>query len=75
MLWGMLVGDPSAGKSPALDVITTPLSEIERTLADTFDKTSRDWEAKNQIAKIVAAEWADSANSVEKVFLDRGPIR
>ncbi len=32
ILWGMLVGDPSAGKSPALDAVLDPVREIDKAL-------------------------------------------
>lgn len=32
ILWGMLVGDPSSGKSPALDAVLDPVREIDNAL-------------------------------------------
>lgn len=61
VIWGMVIGNPSAGKSPALDAIMAPLREIEATLAETYAAALNDWNGKNELAKIVAAEWKETA--------------
>jgi hypothetical protein len=34
VLWAYLIGNPSSGKSPALDAVLTPLRAVERRLRD-----------------------------------------
>jgi len=63
ILWGMLVGDPSAGKSPALDAVMAPLREIEHTLAEAFKTARAEWESRNEIAALVTAEWTKAAKT------------
>lgn len=63
ILWGMLVGDPSAGKSPALDAVMAPLREIEHALAEAFKTARAEWESRDEIAALMAAEWKKSAKS------------
>ncbi|SDF54316.1 YfjI family protein [Rhodobacter capsulatus] len=61
ILWGMLVGDPSAGKSPALDAVMAPLREIEHALAEAFKTARAEWESRDEIAALMAAEWKKDA--------------
>jgi hypothetical protein len=61
ILWGMLVGEPSAGKSPALDAVMARLSEIENVLSDDYRTALATWEANNELAAMSAAEWKKSA--------------
>ena len=61
ILWGMLVGDPSAGKSPALDAVMAPLREIEHALAEAFKTAHKEWESRNEIASLAFGEWKQKA--------------
>lgn len=61
VIWGMVIGNPSAGKSPALNAIIAPLREIEATLAEAYAATLHDWNGKNELAKLVAADWKETA--------------
>jgi len=63
ILWGMLVGDPSAGKSPALDAVMAPLREIEHVLAEAFKTARAEWETHNEIATLVALDWKKAAKA------------
>lgn len=57
ILWGMLVGNPSAGKSPALDAVLEPLREIERGMDEAFNSRRAKWETENEIASLVLSDW------------------
>ena len=57
VLWGMLVGDPSAGKSPALDAVLDIVKEIERGMTETYQSELSEWQAKDEIAKLQLAQW------------------
>ncbi|MEI4473353.1 YfjI family protein [Frigidibacter sp. MR17.24] len=61
VLWAMLVGDPSAGKSPALDAVMDPVKEIERTLAEDYRAQRRSWEAEDELAGLSLAQWKADA--------------
>lgn len=57
IIWGMLVGDPSSGKSPALDAVLDPLREIENAMnADYFLERAK-WNEEDEIAKLWSAQW------------------
>lgn len=65
LLWVMLVGDPSAGKSPALDAVLDPIKVIERALSDDYKALRREWEAKDEIAALALAQWkADAKKAI-----------
>ena len=52
-----LVGLPSAGKSPAIDLIANPLREAERRLGRGFDDEFRDWRLIDEVARAKAGDW------------------
>ncbi len=65
VLWVMLVGDPSAGKSPALDAVLDPVKEIERELAEAYRKERNEWDDKNELAGLALTQWkADARKSL-----------
>ncbi|WP_240643499.1 YfjI family protein [Paracoccus siganidrum] len=57
VLWAMLVGDPSAGKSPALDAVIDPVKEIERGLSEEYKTRRSEWERDEEIAALALAQW------------------
>lgn len=61
ILWVMLVGDPSAGKSPALDAVLDPVKDIERDLAEEYRQARADWDAGDEIASLALAQWKSDA--------------
>ncbi|WP_299986663.1 YfjI family protein [uncultured Ruegeria sp.] len=63
VLWSMLVGDPSAGKSPALDSVLDPVKEIERSLAEEYRRARCEWEAENELASFSLAQWKADAKA------------
>jgi hypothetical protein len=63
ILWSMLVGDPSAGKSPALDSILDPVKEIEREMSEAYKTARKEWEDADQIASLVLSQWKSDAKS------------
>lgn len=63
VLWAMLVGDPSAGKSPALDAVLDPMKEIERDLSDEYRRKREEWEAENELAAFSLAQWKADAKA------------
>lgn len=61
ILWGMLIGDPSAGKSPALDAVFDGVREIESELTDAYNEARKEWEDLDEIAKLKLAQWKADA--------------
>ena len=57
VIWGMVVGDPSAGKSPALDAVLDPIKEIEAELTQEYLRERDEWSGGDEIAKLVLAHW------------------
>lgn len=63
ILWAMLIGNPSAGKSPALDAVLDPLKALEtrvRTEAETARKT---WAAEAETAQLALSAWKAAAKA------------
>jgi hypothetical protein len=63
VLWGMLIGDPSAGKSPALDAVLDPVKEIDGELSREYQTERTDWDAKDEVARIVLSQWKGDAKT------------
>ncbi|AXI45113.1 hypothetical protein C1J03_03115 [Sulfitobacter sp. SK012] len=63
VLWAMLVGDPSAGKSPALDAVLDPVKDIEREMTDIYRKARDKWADENEVAALVLSQWKQDAKS------------
>src|SRR5680860_651762 len=61
IIWGMLIGDPSSGKSPALDAILDPIKEIDNALSAEYQTARREWADKDEIAKLILAKWKGDA--------------
>ena len=57
----MAVGDPSSGKSPALDAVLDPIREIEKDLAEDYKAARDEWGAKDELARISLATWKAEA--------------
>ncbi|MBU2962098.1 DUF3987 domain-containing protein [Citreicella sp. C3M06] len=57
VLWAMLVGDPSAGKSPALDAVADPVKDIERALSQQYQSAWQTWKDKDEIASLALLQW------------------
>ncbi|MBO9432570.1 DUF3987 domain-containing protein [Ruegeria sp. R13_0] len=63
VLWSMLVGDPSAGKSPALDSVLDPVKEIERILSEEYRRARDEWDGENELASLALAQWKADAKA------------
>lgn len=61
ILWGMLVGDPSSGKSPALDAVLDPVKQIDKALSADYIAERDEWVSKDEVAKLVASKWKADA--------------
>jgi len=61
VLWAMLIGEPSAGKSPALDAVLDPVKVIECEMADAYKAARQKWDDADEIASIVLSQWKTDA--------------
>jgi hypothetical protein len=66
ILWTLLVGSPSAGKSPGMDAVREPLAEVEREIAASWPETQREHEAAATIAKARREAWEDATRAAVK---------
>lgn len=67
IVWGMLIGDPSSGKSPALDAILDPVKQIDNALSAEYLINRKDWAEKDEVAKLILANWK---SDVKKTISD-----
>jgi hypothetical protein len=74
VLWFILVGPPSAGKSPAMDAIKTAVSELEHELASGFDALLRDFETRKVVAAAVREGWEAEAQKAVKDGREAPPM-
>ena len=63
IIWGMCIGNPSAGKSPAIDAVLAPLRRAERPLRLAAEAEMAEWEARQKLAKLAEAEWERKAKA------------
>ncbi|MEI4264241.1 YfjI family protein [Roseovarius sp. D0-M9] len=67
IIWGMLVGDPSSGKSPALDAILDPVKQIDNALSAEYATNRQEWADKDEVAKLIHNKWkADAKAALEE---------
>ncbi len=66
VIWGAIIGDPSASKSPALDAVFTPLNELERALSHEYQADYEAYEKGAEIADLKRAQWQDEARKALK---------
>lgn len=67
VIWGMCIGNPSAGKSPAIDAVLAPLRRAERPLRDAAQLEMDAWEKRVKLAKLAQEIWDKKARAaVEK---------
>ena len=66
VIWGAIIGDPSASKSPALDAVFAPLNAVERALAQKYQADHEAYEQQAEIAGIIQAQWQEDARKAIK---------
>ena len=85
-LWGMLIGRPSAGKSPALNAVTGPLRRLEAHERTRWQEAYSDWELdckvaglveqanEKQAAKVAAKDAAQARRLLEAAEKPEAPV-
>ncbi len=66
VIWAMLIGLPSAGKSPAIDAALQPLRAAERPLREAADVERKAWAEKAEIAKLAESTWKERVKAAIK---------
>jgi Protein of unknown function (DUF3987) len=66
ILWCGLVGSPSTGKSPAIDVVYRLVQYAEDRMAAGFDDLSRDFETRKHIAEASREAWKADVRAAVK---------
>lgn len=66
VLWGAVVGDPSAGKSPALDAVLNPLAEVEGELTRGFAAEHEIWQERADVAEVAECAWRERVKKAIK---------
>ena len=59
VLWVMLVGEPSSGKSPALDAVLEALRPIEQRLNEAYVTQHRNWSLAQELAEMRQNQFSD----------------
>ena len=66
VLWSMIIGEPSAGKSPAFDAVITIMKDIEREINKGERETIDKWVEQDKIQQAKLKKWEkDVAAAVE----------
>lgn len=66
VIWAMMIGLPSAGKSPAIDAALQPLRAAEVPLREAAESERKEWAEKAEIAKLAEAAWKQEASGALK---------
>lgn len=66
VIWAMLIGLPSAGKSPAIDAALQPLRAAERPLREAADLEKKAWSERAEIAKLAESTWKEGVKAAIK---------
>jgi len=57
VIWAMCIGLPSAGKSPAIDAVQSPLRKVEKPLRAAAAEAVKEWKKKADLARIHLKQW------------------
>lgn len=63
VIWSMCIGNPSAGKSPAIDAVLAPLRRAERPLRQAAEAEMADWKKREKVARVAGAAWEKKASA------------
>lgn len=66
IIWAMAIGNPSAGKSPGVDAVLTPLKRIEREKRQAADIEHAEWARAAEVARLVTSTWKDEVKAALK---------
>ena len=70
ILWAIVIGSPSANKSPGLEAVMTPLKSLEARLRKSSLTEIAAWQEKADLAKLHDSAWKEAAKAAIKVGED-----
>lgn len=65
-IWGMIIGDPSASKTPAMRPVLRLLEPIEDQLVSRHAESMSDFAARKAFAEAAEAQWKEECKSARK---------
>lgn len=74
VLWLAAVGDPSSGKSPALDEAFSFLRHLENEMADDFPEKLKDYERIKETAHAKMEDWKGDVKEAVKAYRPAPPM-
>jgi len=66
IIWASLVGNPSSGKSPALDKVLDPLKEIEKEMGKQFPDLLLSYDTEKEAAIAALEQWKNEVKDATK---------
>ncbi|RFC68353.1 MULTISPECIES: YfjI family protein [Mesorhizobium] len=70
VLWSVIIGNPSANKSPALDAVLIPLKQAERRQRDKAKAEVEEWRSNAEVAKLAESAWKEQVKAAIKADED-----
>lgn len=66
VIWATIIGNPSAGKSPAIDAVLVPLKRAERAMREAVQADLDAWRDKAEVARLADSAWKESVKAAIK---------
>jgi 5S rRNA maturation endonuclease (ribonuclease M5) len=66
ILWSVIVGNPSANKSPGLDAVLVPLKQAEKRIRDKDQAALMEWRSEAEVAKLAESAWKEAVKAAIK---------
>ncbi|MGP6089854.1 DUF3987 domain-containing protein [Antarctobacter jejuensis] len=66
VIWPVIIGNPSASKSPAIDAVLVPLKRVERAMRESMQSEWDDWYERNEVAKVTDNQWKEAVKKAIK---------
>jgi hypothetical protein len=74
IIWGMAIGEPSCGKTPALSLATAPLSALEKKVRAAAEAELSAWRSAAELAKMHREKWESDVRVALKAGLASPPL-
>lgn len=74
ILWGAMIGAPSAGKTPGSRAVLAQVKRIEAGLAEDHKEALADWERASEVAKAARASWESEVKEAQGAGRQAPPI-
>jgi Protein of unknown function (DUF3987)/Bifunctional DNA primase/polymerase, N-terminal len=66
ILWPMIIGAPSANKSPGLDAVLEAVRVLQRDLSAKAEQAHKEWVAREETSKLAEAAWREAYKAAIK---------